>query len=81
MLHGLIVPLKLYDGQWPPAGGGPGTPGYEQNLFVFTPNLVRFSQDPAGTKGPAWDLSKPEACAEMLVQQIPQYVLAAHAAR
>ena len=34
----------------------------------------------AGTKGPAWDLSKPDACAEMLVQQIP-HVLTAHAAR
>eukprot|EP01048_Picozoa_sp_COSAG05_P000867 COSAG05_NODE_27_length_29281_cov_199.946919_9_plen_116_part_00 len=53
--------------------------GYEQNVFVFTPDLVRFSQDPAGKKGQAWDLSKPEACAEMLVQQIP-HVLAAHVA-
>ena len=75
-----IVPLRLYDGEWPPAGGGQGTPGYEQNQFVFTPDLVRFSQDPKGKKGPAWDLNKPEACAEMLVQQIP-HVLAAHVAR
>lgn len=59
-----VVPLQLYEGDWPPAGGGPGTPGYEQNQRLFTAAGQAAGQahtpllrpDPEGRHSPvAWD--------------------------
>lgn len=76
-----VVPLQLYEGDWPPAGGGPGTPGYEPNQRLFTATGQAAGQahtpllrpDPEGRHSPvAWDLTRPEACAKAVVHHLPK---------
>ena len=64
------IPLKLYDGPWPPAPvhwdwendrpGEPDEAGTNQNKFYFKPSKVYLKPDP----------SNPEACAEMLLEKL-----------
>ena len=64
------IPLKLYDGPWPPAPvhwdwendrpGEPDEAGTNQNKFYFKPSKVYLEPDP----------SNPEACAEMLLEKL-----------
>ena len=59
-----VLPLKLYGGVWPPAGGGEGTKGFSQNKFFFTAERKFFTP-------PSWDESwQPMACAQKLVEEL-----------
>jgi hypothetical protein len=52
-----IVPLKLYDGEWPPQPGGAGS---HQNMFAFTSDIVYLEPD----------RTDPAACADMILKQM-----------
>lgn len=76
-----MIPLKLYDGAWPPAGGGPGTDGFSQNRFVFTKDLISKRPDPLGKHGIAWDVTAPDKCAEMIAAELELHFPGARIAR